>query len=215
MNNIVDFNKLREEKEKQLLSFSSNHLVQLQTYIDRQTNIREKVKAKHIFREKVHCSKEHVFSEKEEKQFQDWFTYDYQTIQGKTNYQLFLDTLKRNQHPLHPIIYALFLASVLEPFKVINITETHIYAENLLTKESGKILSKGLEGLGNEMQGALVFIRTIPILNSFYNISTPFIQPNHVVVRNLQQDVKESTDHYRTFLKKYSIKYTWDNGSHS
>lgn len=206
MGNIVHFQTLRKEKENQLSTFVAQHVESIHYYVDRHVNIREKVKAKHIFSEKVGCGRSPVFSKIEEQLFHDWFTYDYITIRGTTIYQLFVEHTSRVRHPLDAVVHALFMASVLEPFKVIKVDKKHIYAEKLLTGEqcSIKMLSrcKMLE------EGEIIFLRSVPVLDQLLCISEVF-QSDKESANNLVHQFEKSTDSWRTFLKKFSIKYSW------
>ncbi|WP_226670180.1 hypothetical protein [Metabacillus litoralis] len=215
MDKIVDFTMIRKEKEDRLLTFSAKHIEEFQYFVEREVNIREKVKAKHIFRQKNEI--EFIdFTNSEELLFQDWFTYDYLTVKGLTIYQSYVTSFSKNQmHPLHSVIHALFMASVLEPFKVIKIENNHIYAEKLLTKEKCEINimeSNKRKGIKEE---EVIFLRTIPIFEKLLCISGIFVQKDIDVVNNLLNDINKSEDNWRTFLKKYSIKYTWAKDSTS
>lgn len=207
MDNIVYLQNLREEKENQFVSFVSKHRSSIHTYVDRQVNIREKVKAKHIFTDLVNCEKGAVFSPLEERLFLDWFTYDYLTIRGMTIYQSFIEYSNRQSHPLDSVVHALFMASVLEPFKVIKYSGKHIYAEKILTGEECVIKTNINKPDLNETD--TLFLRTIPVLDAQLCVSELFFQPDHFMVESLLTHYKKSTDSWRTFLKKYSIKYSW------
>lgn len=206
MDNIVYFQTLRKEKENQLSMFIVQHVESIQSYVDRHVNIREKVKAKHIFSEKVGCKRPPVFSKIEEQLFLDWFTYDYVTIRGTTIYQAYVEHTNKVRHPLDAVVHALFMASVLEPFKIKKSVENHIYAEKLLTGEQCKIkkLSK-CKMLNDE----IIFLRSVPVLDQLLCISEIFVQSDEETINNLLLQYKKSTDSWRTFLKRFSIKYSW------
>jgi hypothetical protein len=204
MDNIVPFQKIRMEKEIQLTTFIVGQVESIQNYVDRHVNIREKVKAKYIFSEKVGCRKSHVFSKIEEQLFLDWFTYDYITINGTTIYQGFAERDNRMSHPLNSVIHALFMASVLEPFKVIKFEENHIHAEKLLTGE--KCTIKTISQF-KKFDSDTIFLRSIPVLDQLLCISGIFVQHDEELINNLVNQVKISTDSWRTFLKKFAIKY--------
>ena len=58
--------------------------------MNRYTNIREKVRASHLFKELVNLPHEAALSDSHEQLFFQWFAFEYVTIQGKTLLQLFL-----------------------------------------------------------------------------------------------------------------------------
>ncbi|MGM0874948.1 MAG: hypothetical protein ACQEWV_09115 [Bacillota bacterium] len=207
MDNIVYFQTIRKEKENQLSTFVAQHVESIHRYVDRHVNIREKVKAKHIFSEKVGCDRSPVFFKIEEQLFLDWFTYDYITIRGTTIYQLYVEHTSRVRHPLDAVVHALFMASVLEPFKVIKVDNKHIYAEKLLTGEQCTI--KMLSKCKMLKDGEIIFLRSVPVLDQLLCISEVFTQSDEEIVNNLVLQFEKSTDSWRTFLKKFSIEYSW------
>lgn len=209
MDNIVQLDSLRKEKENQLISFINQHVNLIEDYVDRHVNIREKVKAKHIFSGKIGSETIPVFSYLQEQLFIDWFTYDYLTIRGMTIYQSFVTQKSNNRHPLDPVVNALFMASVLEPFKVIKTAETHIYAEKLLSGEQCRI--KLNSNKIAPYQNQVLFLRTIPVFDQLICISDMFIQLEKEPILNLLTHFENSTEGWRTFLKKFAIKYCWSN----
>lgn len=209
MDNIVQLASLRKEKEYQLISFINQHVNSIQGYVDRHVNIREKVKAKHIFSGKIGSETIPVFSNLQEQLFIDWFTYDYLTIRGMTIYQTFVTQQGNNRHPLDPVVHALFMASVLEPFKVIKSAETHIYAEKLLSGEQCKIKIHSNRVV--PYQDEVIFLRSIPVFDQFICISDIFVQREKASILNLLTHLDKESEGWRTFLKKFAIKYCWSN----
>ncbi|OAS88751.1 MULTISPECIES: hypothetical protein [Metabacillus] len=208
MDNIIHFQTLRKEKEDRLSTYVFQHATMIKSYVDRQVNIREKVKAKYIFSEKVGCERSSVFTKIEEQHFLDWFTFDYLTIKGTTNYQSFVDYSSNNRHSLDAVVHAFFMASVLEPFKVIKSNDSHIHAEKLLTGERCiiKTLSKSKMVNGED----IIFLRSVPVFAHLLCISEIFVQNDQKTIANLIGHFEKSTESWRTFLKKFSIKYSWN-----
>ncbi|MFV2049349.1 hypothetical protein ACEWK1_18550 [Metabacillus sp. YM-086] len=211
MNNIVYLHNLREEKENQLVSFVSKHISATHMYVERQVNIREKVKAKHIFSEQISLEKGVVFSSLQDKLFNDWFTYDYVTISGMTIYQSYIKNANGQKHPLDSVVHALFMASVLEPFKVIKTVGENIHAKKLLTGEECVI--KTDRKVEEVAPSSILFLRSIPLLDGQLCVSNIFIQQDDTLIDELLTEYKKSSESWRTFLKKYSIKYSWTSQS--
>ena len=209
MDKIVYLQALREEKENQLTTYIYDHLKAVQTYVDRHVNIREKVKAKHILTKKLGNDESPAFTFSQEMLFKDWFMYDYLTIKGMTNYQTYIKYRNDMKHPLDAVVHALFMASVLEPFKVIKYDETHIHAKKLLINETCTI--KIGEIVPEIHESEWIFLRSIPVFDDLVLISDMFIQPNETLMEDLLNQFQKSTDSWRTFLKKYSIKYSWNS----
>lgn len=206
MDNIISIQKMRREKEIQQSAFIIEQVELIQNYVNRYVNIREKVKAKYIFSEIVGCGHAHIFSKIEEQLFLDWFTFDYITIKGKTMYQTYAEHGHRT-HPLHSIVHALFMASVLEPFKVIKSEENHIYAKKIVTGEHCTIKTMMKDMKYNDHT---VFLRSLPVLDQLLCISEIFV-PHDMKLNNLVDQGVTNTDNWRTYLKKFAIKYCWNN----
>ncbi|MBM7606147.1 hypothetical protein JOC75_004177 [Metabacillus crassostreae] len=208
MDKIVDLKLIRQEKEDRLITFAAQHIGELHYFVNRKVNIREKVKAKHIFRNK-NSIKTIEFTDDQELLFRDWFTFDYLTLKGLTIYQSYVSSQASKLHPLHSVIHALFMACVLEPFRVIKVDNDHIHAEKLLTKEVVEINIKLLNKSRDMKEKENIFIRTIPIYDQLLCISEVYVQRDKEVISRLLKDIEKSEENWRTFLKKYSIKYTW------
>jgi hypothetical protein len=207
MDNIISIQKLRREKEIQQSAFIVEQVEAIRNYIDRYVNIREKVKAKYIFSEIVGCGHTHIFSKMEEQLFLDWFTYDYITIKGMTMYQTYAEHGPRMPHPLNSVVHALFMASVLEPFKVIKSEENHIVAKKLLSGEQCTIKLMDIE---KKFDNHVIFLRSIPVLDQVLCISDIFVVHDETLVHYLADQIVKSAGSWRTFLKKYAIKYCWN-----
>jgi hypothetical protein len=208
MDNIVHIQTLRKEKEYQLSTYVVQHAAMVKSYVDRQVNIREKVKAKYIFSEKVGCERSSVFTKIEEQLFLDWFTFDYLTIKGTTNYQTYVSHSSNKRHSLDAVVHALFMASVLEPFKVIKLNDSHIHAEKLLTGERCIIKTLSKNKIVNRED--IIFLRSVPVFDKLLCISEIFVQSDQKIIGNIVSHFEKSTESWRTFLKKFSIKYSWN-----
>lgn len=203
---IVNLEQHRKEKETQLQSFLVKHVEEFEGYIVKNSNIREKVKAVHIFREKVGCSIPRELTKLEEQLFLNWFSFDYIIIQGFTLYQVFLKNIDKKSSPFDAVFHALFMASVLEPFKIIEVNDDHLLAQHLMTNEKSTIKSNVATFFKSE---DLVFLRCVPIYDYLYSLHAGF-QFNDVKREALLNHFQQTELSWRTFLKKYAIQYAWN-----
>jgi hypothetical protein len=125
---ILDLNSFREIKQLQ----GEKNAVQLYKlagdYTERTANIREKVRAKHLFRKTLGLPPEAAFTSLQNEVFQNWFLFDYKTIQGSTMFSLFLKNNSRQLSEPDLIQGALFLTSAMEPIRIIKIDHNVITA---------------------------------------------------------------------------------------
>jgi hypothetical protein len=100
------------------------------------------------------------------------------------------------------------MASVLEPFKVIKLNDSHIHAEKLLTGERCIIKTLSKNKIVNRED--IIFLRSVPVFDKLLCISEIFVQSDQKIIGNIVSHFEKSTESWRTFLKKFSIKYSWN-----
>ncbi len=167
-------------------------------------NIREKVRARHIFREAAGLPGGIPFSSEQEEVFEDWFLFDYISIRGFTMFNLFL---RRNTGQLAEadlIQGALFLSSVLQPVKIERAEGEKLAAYDILTGE--KLQLKAAESISLE-EGHSYFIRCIPVFSRTFCFGPAFPMDNtDAVVERYNEAVREGMT-YRPFLKKTAVAF--------
>ncbi|WP_378930160.1 hypothetical protein [Metabacillus herbersteinensis] len=182
------------------------HIGEFEQHLVRNSNIREKVKAVHIFRDKVGCSIPRELTKLEEQLFLSWFSYDYKTIQGFTLYQVFLKNIDTKSIPFEAVFHALLMASVLEPFKIIEVNNDYFVALHLMTNEQS-IIKSNLDILYK--RDDLVFLRCVPIYDYLFSLH-PGFQFNDEKRGALLKHFQNTELSWRTFLKKHAIQFAWN-----
>ncbi|MCS0789764.1 hypothetical protein [Cytobacillus pseudoceanisediminis] len=158
---ILDLQSFRKAKQLQ----GENNALRLYTlskdYTERTANIREKVRAKHLFRQTLGLAPEAAFSPFQQEVFQDWFLFDYKTIQGSTMFSLFLKNNTRQLSESDLIQGALFLTSVMEPIRILDVSQKKISASGVEDSTSFLLSQHGV--FRPELSIGWYFIRRIPI----------------------------------------------------
>ncbi|AND41818.1 MULTISPECIES: hypothetical protein [Cytobacillus] len=158
---ILDLQSFRKAKQLQ----GENNALRLYTlskdYTERTANIREKVRAKHLFRKTLGLASETAFSPIQQEVFQDWFLFDYKTIQGSTMFSLFLKNNARQLSESDLIQGALFLTSVMEPIRILDVSQKKISASGVEDSTSFLLSQHGV--FRPELSIGWYFIRRIPI----------------------------------------------------
>ncbi|QOK25383.1 hypothetical protein IIE26_16870 [Cytobacillus oceanisediminis] len=169
---ILDLQSFRKAKQLQ----GENNALRLYTlskdYTERTANIREKVRAKHLFRKTLGLASETAFSPIQQEVFQDWFLFDYKTIQGSTMFSLFLKNNARQLSESDLIQGALFLTSVMEPIRILDVSQKKISASGVKDSTSFLLSQHGV--FRPELSIGWYFIRRIPIQMYDFPIG-PFI----------------------------------------
>ncbi|KON86705.1 hypothetical protein AF332_07795 [Sporosarcina globispora] len=158
---ILDLQSFRKAKQVQ----GEKNALRLYTlsmdYTERTANIREKVRAKHLFRKTLGLAPEDAYSPIQQEVFQNWFLFDYKTIQGSTMFSLFLKNNARQLSESDLIQGALFLTSAMEPIRILGKNRNVISA--LGVENSTPLLLRHHEELQQELSMGWHFIRRIPI----------------------------------------------------
>ncbi|MDQ0272210.1 hypothetical protein [Cytobacillus purgationiresistens] len=158
---ILNLNEYRALKQAQG-ERSINHLHSLaMDFINQHVNIREKVRAKHLFRKKLELPPEEALSEQLQVIFLDWFMFDYKTVQGLTIFNLFIKyrTLCLKEYEL--IQAALCLSAVMEPLEIAHISKD---GKVSVKEADGKAASLQISSMNplNLQQGAVLLLRKVP-----------------------------------------------------
>jgi hypothetical protein len=182
-------------------------------YALKETNIREKVRAKMIFAKRFQLNESSLMSTKAEEVFHQWFLFDYKTIKGQTLFFQFLQS-RRLSEPVK-MMGALLLSAALEPVRVKEIQtvdgELFMIGENIMhdRKES---LKTSLDGLKEEiMEDSLYFMRKVPLVTEQWLIGPVFQAESpglQTVIKNqYHQKNHETGILWRTFLKEEAPSY--------
>jgi hypothetical protein len=212
---IIDFQALREKKENQAETAVSSLYHDYMTFLYRELNIREKVRAKHLFCNLAEIPPETLRNSEWEACFFHWLAFDYKNITGGSLLQLYLDQHKKITGEHIYIIGALLMASVIEPaFANEQKSNKNLIVES--TFEGGLSSLKGLDGSFSEIEiGDLIFIRKVRLAQSYLQlgpiIKIPLIKQKGILQR-LQNDygqMKFKNDEltWRAFLKLHVVKY--------
>ncbi|MCA1032381.1 hypothetical protein LCL95_15205 [Bacillus timonensis] len=209
--NIYDYRSLRIAKQREAEHVIVGLYTKFKKHLDRNSNIREKVRAKHLFREKINWPGNEPFTKEITNLFEDWFAFDYITIQGLTMLQLYIKDHKRDFSEQELFYSALLLTAVLEPVIIIEkVSDGQICAKELL--ENKKINIMKSPPIPKIEVGSVIFVRKIPTIGQFIllyafteTIDCTLINELKNHFKLVQEQQQQTT--WRTFLKKYALQY--------
>ncbi|WJV31309.1 hypothetical protein QTG56_10470 [Rossellomorea sp. AcN35-11] len=116
---LLNLERFRQKKQQVAEGHIKDLYSKAHEYALKETNIREKVRAKMIFSKRFLPQNDNRIDQKVESLFQEWFMFDYKTIKGQT---LFFQFLQAHQlHESVKLLGAIILTAAWEPVKVRNI----------------------------------------------------------------------------------------------
>lgn len=204
---IVHLHKFRNKKQLQGEEASFQLIEKVKRYSERHLNIREMVRAKHIFKLHLQLKEEDEIPSSMYQLFTDWLIFDYQTIHGVSVFQLFLQRQRTQMHEYEMIQAALCMAAVMEPLLITNYDGKTIVGYDLNEEEQVVSLNKVEHSSLTIVRGTVVFLRRIPgIKNNF--AFTPLllcqdVHPFSELRTNYQRMGKKDT--LRSFLKHRAL----------
>ncbi|MFB5663916.1 hypothetical protein [Alteribacillus sp. HJP-4] len=125
-----DFAAFRREKQQNADENLIKLLTDFEQWLGPNTNLREKVRAKHIFAEKVKINVDEVDQPGWSVFFEDWFAFDYITVIGTHLFDMFIKKQADKLSAPELQLAGLVMTSVLEPLQI---KENH---DQLLETES-------------------------------------------------------------------------------
>jgi hypothetical protein len=204
---IIDFESVKKNKQAQVEAVIINLYEQFMESLEKNANLREKVRAKHFFRSLTSVKETDFLIKSVEEHFFHWFAFDYRNIQGLTMFQLFLRNQEQRLTQPMLIQSALFLTAVLEPMVVEAIPEQHILeVYDPFHKQKHLIKTKEEHVQKNDS----IFIRLVPAIGMSIQIGPLIKVSNFDVILELVRDYSKTDLSWRTFLKKKAIQYAWN-----
>jgi hypothetical protein len=205
---LIDFNSYRQQKQLQAEHNAASLFSLATDYSIRYSNIREKVRAKHLFRGQIHYSDELPLPKYLEDIFQQWFLFDYHTIQGETMFSLFLKQHSTKLSEPELVLGALFLATYLEPFKMVEINnEKRCFIVKEIVEEENQYTIIKTSNVFDLKKGEYVFLRRLPLLNKDWAIGSVFPIETKELIDQLVDTYKQiklvnPSLTWRTYLKR-------------
>ncbi|MFD2705330.1 hypothetical protein [Salibacterium lacus] len=141
ISNVPSFEEHRREKQKQADLDLMELLDAYEDWLKHNTNLREKVRAKHMFAEQAGCDVSDLEEEPWRQYFEDWFAFDYVTIIGSRLFDLFVKEKAAVLTPSQIQLSGLVLTAALEPFRVISLQSGSVTAVPLWEKEEKRLSS--------------------------------------------------------------------------
>ncbi|WP_442595543.1 hypothetical protein [Neobacillus sp. D3-1R] len=205
---VFDLVSYRDQKQLQAEKNAKSIYSLATDFAIRYSNIREKVRAKHLFRQQIYFHQELPLPNYLEELFQQWFLFDYHTIQGETMFSLFLKNYSNRLTEPEMILGALFLTTYVEPFEIIEVSQesrTMLVRDALEAKKFTITLCSNEITYGNK--GEYVFLRRLPLVTKDWAVGPVFSVPSNELAKQVIFSFMESKKNnssltWRAFLKR-------------
>ncbi|WP_026690698.1 hypothetical protein [Alteribacter aurantiacus] len=209
---IVDFEQMKKKKQTIYEQALMDVYGLLFSYVEKHANLREKVRAKHLFTHKAGLSNTQL-DKTYQLHFEHWFVFDYVTVIGSRVFDMFVRESKNDlTKPMLDLCGHLMLMT-LEPVKVNKVSGESITVERLITGVEQEVQCFLISP--NVTEGDYGFMRLAPV-----GFSTKIIGPGFSIdqreVNRVEKQVNDAIDSHpqdvenvkvKRFLKEYGIDF--------
>lgn len=116
---LINFSKVKREKQKVYIQDAEDLYEWVFHYLQTEMNLREKVRAKTMFRKVCGYSRDHSLSKEEELHFEHWLLFDYITVIGSRPFDLFVRSRQTEMSKYMMETAGLFMLMHLAPYRVL------------------------------------------------------------------------------------------------
>ncbi|MGJ9382347.1 hypothetical protein [Salipaludibacillus sp. CF4.18] len=205
---IVDFSRVKEDKQKRIHNNFTELYAWMFTYLQSEANLREKVRAKHLFRHKLGLPKDAVLTDDLQVHFEHWLLFDYVTVIGSRVFDMFVRAKKNELSKQQLEICGIMMLMHLEPIQIIEKKKNKIMYTPLFETKNKQIEATPYLFPGKFHEGDLVLSRVLKmgIENKLIGPSIQ-VSPSYYkdVVKRLEKNYAEGPSVYRRYLKEYGI----------
>ncbi|MBM7585015.1 hypothetical protein JOC86_001552 [Bacillus pakistanensis] len=206
---LIDLDAYRKKKLQLAIAQGMNLYNESLEFLNREVNIREKVRAKMLFQEKFHIAVDkELTSTKIKDTFQHWLLFDYKTIKGQSIFYQFLHLKASEASEPTRLLGALFLTAPWQPVKLIDLSEEYLVVRSLFNDENLHVVNKSFKQ--NNEHDPYLFIRSIPIQLNQLLLGPAYWVKEKSLMNDLLDDykrVENSENTWRSFLKENAVHY--------
>ncbi|RIW35704.1 hypothetical protein D3H55_07430 [Bacillus salacetis] len=210
---LINLASYKRKKQQQAEGHAEALYKQSLLFLERETNIREKVRAKFIFSKKYSISLEGVPEGADlDTLFRQWLLFDYKTAANKTVFHQFLNKNAGEMAEPDRMLGALFLTAAWEPVEVLEIDcdENSLIVQNRIHKHKEMVMCPSRQDPLLKT-GDLVFMRKIPLVTKGMLIGPPFRVKDGGIFAGLMNQYesmsKDLSITWRSYLKENAARF--------
>lgn len=206
---VIDADRVRAEQEKRLIKLFTELYEDLFSYIEHDTNLREKVRAKHTYRYRTGLPDHFPLPEDELIYFQEWFAFDYITVSGARIFDLFVRNNQGvfNRHMLE--LAGVLMLMHLQPVRITGKNAQHLLVSPAFEAEKEWHVESN-QDLNQLNTGDLIFARITQVGSRRLIVGTPFtIAPEQeaIVLEKLSGIYQQGDSSFRKYMKEFGIDF--------
>jgi hypothetical protein len=205
---LLNLEQYRQKKQRMAEHHIEDLYRKAYEYALKETNIREKVRAKMIFSKRFLLHDETQVDGEVEKLFQEWFLFDYKTIKGQTLFFQFLQS-----HSLHEsvkLLGAIVLTAAWEPViirKIDTLNEEATFTCQNVIQDEVVSVKTNLDCKEKVIyEGGVYFVRKVPLVTHQWILGPVFPVKSEGIlsdVKNHYGQMNQKTGVlWRTYLKE-------------
>ncbi|PYZ93787.1 hypothetical protein CR194_11605 [Salipaludibacillus keqinensis] len=205
---LVDLQKVKKFKQKKVNGIFADLYDWMFTYVESETNLREKVRAKHLFRHKLGLETELELDKNLQLHFEHWLLFDYVTVVGSRLLDLFVRTKKTELSKEMLELSGILMLMHLEPIRVHKVENGRVIYTPLFSEDNKTLEATPYLFSANLEEGELVFAR-IASIGYEKKLIGPTIKidsrEEDKLISQLEAVFAKGKTVYRRYLKEYGI----------
>lgn len=205
---LINFSEVKRKKQKTYTQDAEDLYKWVFQFLQSEMNMREKVRAKALFRDICHLPKDQKLSRTEEVHFEHWLLFDYITVIGSRPFDLFVRAHQAEMSKSMVETAGLFMLMYLAPYRVLDADGDHFLLTPLHEEKEYAVSS--LSASQHVDKGSLVFARIAAVGFEKMGVGPFIIIPaafEDEVLSLLEQQRNKGIKSYHRFLKEMGISF--------
>jgi len=204
---LIDLQKVKMNKQKVMEHTFTDLYDWMFTFVQSEANLREKVRAKHLFCHKLGLDNKIELDPSWQVHFEHWLLFDYVTVVGSRLFDLFVRKKKKEMPKQMLELSGILMLMHLEAFRVHDVKDQSISVSSLFDPEKRDEVSPYLFK-SDVKENDLVFMRISSI--GFHKRiigPTAVIDPSFEdkIIEKLKLVHNQGQPEYRRYLKEYGV----------
>ncbi|MCR6111684.1 hypothetical protein HXA35_15150 [Bacillus sp. A301a_S52] len=205
---LIDLQKIKAQKQKKINDIFADLYEWMFIYLQTETNLREKVRAKQLFRHKLDLNKEEVLDNDLQVHLEHWLLLDYVTVAGSRLLDIFVRTKQEKMSKEMLELSGILMLMHFEPVKVIGVEKEVVTYDTLFGDGTDLFQASPFLFSVDVNPDQLALIRTATI-----GFEKKIIGPSIIIdpsfeskVAGVFKDVHDQGYHvWRRYFKEYGI----------
>jgi hypothetical protein len=205
---LVDLKKVKMNKQKVIQHKFTDLYDWMFTFVQSQANLREKVRAKHLFCHKLGLDNKQELETSLQVHFEHWLLFDYVTVVGSRLFDLFIRAKKNEMSKQMLELSGILMLMHLEPFRVHDNKDQVVRVSPQFDQGKKIIEASPYLFKPDVKEGDLVFMRVSSVGFEKRIIGpTTLIDPyfEDQIIEELNSVNNQGQSEYRRYLKEYGV----------